>query len=296
MLDPNTSALILYDGMSNGWFTGVGLPKYFNSTVEDPVNARRNCQRHRPGLADRGLLHEVQGSDRASPSASASSDSPPLPPRQLPSSRARAADRRRNHHDHDRQRSAGALHHQRRPECDVVDRAPRPLEITALGRTEDRRDQRRLAAWALHDCPGDLLGHLLGDVRDRLLNDDLRRRRRIRRRRRWKDGPDVALDRDGARHEKIRPGNDQLGVIGPFRESRAAVLRPPIDVDVAGRVLAWLELQLPMPRTEISEAGSSPASARLAGPACRPSGYPCSRTPGTSGGCSRRSRPGAKDR
>ncbi len=41
MLDPNTSALILYDGMSSGWFTGVGLPKYFNSTVEDPVNARR---------------------------------------------------------------------------------------------------------------------------------------------------------------------------------------------------------------------------------------------------------------
>jgi hypothetical protein len=41
MLDDEPSALVLYDGMSVGWFTGVGLPKYFNSTVEDPVNARQ---------------------------------------------------------------------------------------------------------------------------------------------------------------------------------------------------------------------------------------------------------------
>jgi putative chitinase len=41
MLHPQTSALVSYDGMVNGWFTGVGLPKYFNSTVEDPYNARR---------------------------------------------------------------------------------------------------------------------------------------------------------------------------------------------------------------------------------------------------------------
>jgi putative chitinase len=41
MLDDRPSALVLYDGMTNGWFTGVGLPKYFNSTTEDPVNARR---------------------------------------------------------------------------------------------------------------------------------------------------------------------------------------------------------------------------------------------------------------
>ncbi len=41
MLDDEPSALVLYDGMSKGWFTGVGLPKYFNSTVEDPVNARK---------------------------------------------------------------------------------------------------------------------------------------------------------------------------------------------------------------------------------------------------------------
>ena len=41
MLQNETSALVLYDGMSAGWFTGVGLPKYFNGTTEDPVNARR---------------------------------------------------------------------------------------------------------------------------------------------------------------------------------------------------------------------------------------------------------------
>lgn len=41
MLHAQTSALVSYDGMVNGWFTGVGLPKYFNSTVEDPKNARR---------------------------------------------------------------------------------------------------------------------------------------------------------------------------------------------------------------------------------------------------------------
>lgn len=41
MLEDEPSALILYDGMSAGWFTGVGLPKYFNATVDDPVNARK---------------------------------------------------------------------------------------------------------------------------------------------------------------------------------------------------------------------------------------------------------------
>ena len=41
MLHPQTSALVSYDGMIYGWFTGVGLPKYFNSTTEDPKNARR---------------------------------------------------------------------------------------------------------------------------------------------------------------------------------------------------------------------------------------------------------------
>jgi hypothetical protein len=41
MLRDETSALVSYDGMVWGWFTGVGLSKYFNATVEDPVNARR---------------------------------------------------------------------------------------------------------------------------------------------------------------------------------------------------------------------------------------------------------------
>lgn len=41
MLKSEISALVSYDGMIFGWFTGVGLPKYFNATVEDPVNARR---------------------------------------------------------------------------------------------------------------------------------------------------------------------------------------------------------------------------------------------------------------
>jgi hypothetical protein len=41
MLEHEISALVLFDGMVYGWFTGVGLPKYFNATIEDPVNARR---------------------------------------------------------------------------------------------------------------------------------------------------------------------------------------------------------------------------------------------------------------
>lgn len=40
-LDPVFAAFIIVDGMYNGVFTGVGLPKYFNWTVDDPVNARR---------------------------------------------------------------------------------------------------------------------------------------------------------------------------------------------------------------------------------------------------------------
>jgi predicted chitinase len=41
MLEDEPSALILYDGMIDGWFTGVGLPDYFNAAEEDPVNARK---------------------------------------------------------------------------------------------------------------------------------------------------------------------------------------------------------------------------------------------------------------
>jgi putative chitinase len=40
-LEHEISALVLFDGSANGWFTGVGLSKYFNATVDDPVNARR---------------------------------------------------------------------------------------------------------------------------------------------------------------------------------------------------------------------------------------------------------------
>lgn len=41
MLEDEVSAIILYDGMIEGWFTGVGLSEYFNEMVQDPVNARK---------------------------------------------------------------------------------------------------------------------------------------------------------------------------------------------------------------------------------------------------------------
>ena len=43
MLEHEPAALILYDGSIDGWFTGVGLPQYFNAAkgIEDPYNARR---------------------------------------------------------------------------------------------------------------------------------------------------------------------------------------------------------------------------------------------------------------
>ena len=41
MLEVEPAALILFDGMIDGWFTGVGLPTYFNASTEDPYNARR---------------------------------------------------------------------------------------------------------------------------------------------------------------------------------------------------------------------------------------------------------------
>lgn len=41
MLEYETSALVLYDGMIHGWFTGAKLGDYFNDGEEDPVNARR---------------------------------------------------------------------------------------------------------------------------------------------------------------------------------------------------------------------------------------------------------------
>jgi putative chitinase len=40
-LDSLISCRIMFRGMAEGWFTGVGLGDYFNDTVDDPVNARR---------------------------------------------------------------------------------------------------------------------------------------------------------------------------------------------------------------------------------------------------------------
>jgi putative chitinase len=40
-LRPEFAAPILYEGMSEGWFTGKKLSDYFNATTDDPVNARR---------------------------------------------------------------------------------------------------------------------------------------------------------------------------------------------------------------------------------------------------------------
>jgi predicted chitinase len=41
MLEDEPSALVLFDGMIWGWFTGVKLSDYFNAAEEDPVNARK---------------------------------------------------------------------------------------------------------------------------------------------------------------------------------------------------------------------------------------------------------------
>jgi putative chitinase len=41
MLEDETSAIVLFDGMKEGWFTGVGLPDFFNADEEDPYNARK---------------------------------------------------------------------------------------------------------------------------------------------------------------------------------------------------------------------------------------------------------------
>lgn len=40
-LDPKIAALIMFDGMKGGLFTGLGLPRYFSATSDDPVGARR---------------------------------------------------------------------------------------------------------------------------------------------------------------------------------------------------------------------------------------------------------------
>jgi putative chitinase len=40
-LDPKLAALIMCEGMKGGLFTGVGLPRYFSATADDPVDARK---------------------------------------------------------------------------------------------------------------------------------------------------------------------------------------------------------------------------------------------------------------
>jgi predicted chitinase len=40
-LEPKIAALIMFEGMKGGLFTGIGLGRYFSVTADDPVNARR---------------------------------------------------------------------------------------------------------------------------------------------------------------------------------------------------------------------------------------------------------------
>ena len=40
-LQPDVASEIMFRGMKDGLFTGVGLPRYFKEDQDDPVNARR---------------------------------------------------------------------------------------------------------------------------------------------------------------------------------------------------------------------------------------------------------------
>lgn len=53
-LDPKIAAIIMFDGMKDGLFTGVGLKKYFNRTTDDPVSARKiiNGNDHAEDIAE----------------------------------------------------------------------------------------------------------------------------------------------------------------------------------------------------------------------------------------------------
>lgn len=55
-MEPAIAAEIMFYGMEHGSFTGVGLPKYFNATVEDWYNARRiiNGTDHAEEIAEIG--------------------------------------------------------------------------------------------------------------------------------------------------------------------------------------------------------------------------------------------------
>src|SRR6185369_17838528 len=56
-LNPDVAAEVMFKGMEEGLFTGVGLPKYFKPSTDDPVNARRiiNGTDHAHDIA---ALHE----------------------------------------------------------------------------------------------------------------------------------------------------------------------------------------------------------------------------------------------
>jgi putative chitinase len=41
MLGIEPAALVLFDGIIGGWFTGVGLPTFFNASTAGPYNARK---------------------------------------------------------------------------------------------------------------------------------------------------------------------------------------------------------------------------------------------------------------
>ena len=40
-LQPDIAAIIMFDGMRDGWFTSKKLSQYFNDSTNDPYNARR---------------------------------------------------------------------------------------------------------------------------------------------------------------------------------------------------------------------------------------------------------------
>lgn len=80
MLEDEVSVLVLYDGMTVGWFTGVGLPKYFNGTTEDAYNARRVVNVLDKAEAIRGYYNKFKKSlkktDATAPPPEVSEDEP----------------------------------------------------------------------------------------------------------------------------------------------------------------------------------------------------------------------------
>ena len=61
MLEEEPSAYVLYDGMIEGWFTGVGLPGYFNDDEEDPYNARQVVNGHDKAELIAGYYGDFKG-------------------------------------------------------------------------------------------------------------------------------------------------------------------------------------------------------------------------------------------